>query len=88
MEYKFPKERKQTSEAVKSEMSKGDRFAFIQFKKLTTQRFYGAGDKGKLAIWVPGGRDFPRSGNMYFSLDGFMSAYNKAKESCDENLTH
>lgn len=84
--YKFPKEKKQTTEFVKTEMSKRDSFAFLLFQKLTTKKFYRAGDKGKLAIWVPGVYYFAPSDNMYFSLDGFMSAYKEAKKSCTDNM--
>ena len=85
--YKFPKEKKQTTETIKTEMSKGDSFAFLLFQKLTTEKFYRAGDKGKLAIWVPGVYYFAPSDNMYFSLDGFMSAYKEAKKLCTDNMT-
>lgn len=86
LEYKFPKEKLSTVEAVNTMMSIGDRFAFFPFKTLTIDKFTNAHDKGKLAIWVSKGNDYEKSGSMFFSLDGFTSAYKKAKKSCEENI--
>lgn len=86
LEYKFPAEKSPTIEAINTIMSNGDSFAFFPFKKLTIDKFNSTLDKGKLAIWVSKGSDYEKSGSMFFSLDGFMSVYKKAKKSCQENL--
>jgi hypothetical protein len=86
LEYKFPKEKSPTIEAVNTMMSHGDSFAFFPFKTLTIDKFSNALDKGKLAIWVSKGSDYEKSGSMFFSLDGFTSAYKKAKKSCEDNI--
>lgn len=88
MEYKFPRAKKQTTEAIKTVMAEGDSFVFMPFQKLTTDKLYRAGDKGKLAVWFAGGHDYERSDNIYFSLEGFMRAYQEAKKSCSDNMAH
>jgi hypothetical protein len=86
LEYKFPKEKLPTIEAINTSMSHGDSFAFFPFKTLTVDKFNNSLEKGKLAIWVSKGNDNEKSGSMFFSLDGFTSAYKNAKESCGENI--
>lgn len=83
MEYKFPGGKKFT-EVIKTAMNEGDVFAFFPFQKLTTEKFYRASGKGKLAIWLPMPGGQGKSGNMYFSLDGFMLAHNEAKKLCSQ----
>jgi hypothetical protein len=68
-------------------MSEDDTFAFFIFKKLTAKTLLQSKDKGKLAIWIPPSGDgvIKKSGNIYFSLEGFSLAYKEAKRLC-ENL--
>jgi hypothetical protein len=87
MEYSIPRDKEQTTELIKTAMSEGDKYAFFQFEKLTAKRIYQSDDKGKLAIWIPKGHEVERSGNMYFSLDGFTLAYQEAKKLCSDNIT-
>ena len=86
LSFKFPKEKEEDIELIKTESQKNDSFLFIQFKKLTIGKFKNSKDKGKLAIWVPKGHKIRRSSNIYFSLNGFSSAYSKAKELCMYNI--
>ena len=85
MEYKLPNQKGITSELVKTTMTEGDEFEFLEFTKLTVKKLLLI--KGNLTIWIPasGDGDVKRSGNMYFSLDGFSTAYKEAKRSCDVN---
>lgn len=84
--YKLPSQ-KQAIELVKTIMSEGDTFAFFPFEKLTVTALLQSGDKGKLAVWIPASGDgtVKRSGNTYFSLDGFSLAYKVAKRLCGDN---
>jgi hypothetical protein len=78
---------KEAIEVVKSVMSESDTFAFFTFEKLTAKTLLQSKDKGKLAIWIPPSGDgvIKKSGNIYFSLEGFSLAYKEAKRLC-ENL--
>lgn len=84
--YKLPNQ-KQTIEMVKTEMSEGDTFAFFPFEKLTVKTLLQSKDKGKLAIWIPASGDgiVKKSGNIYFSLEGFSLAYREAKRLCEDS---
>ena len=72
---------------VKTEMSEGDTFAFFPFEKLTVKTLLQSKDKGKLAIWIPASGDgiVKKSGNIYFSLEGFSLAYREAKRLCEDS---
>jgi hypothetical protein len=85
-EYKVPGQ-ENSVELVGSQMTPGDYFAFFAFKGLTAQRLSNTHDKGTLAIWIPASGDgtVKRSANMYFSMDGFTSALDRAKKLCLEN---
>jgi len=84
--YKVPGQ-KEVFEVTKSEMSEGDLFVFFSFDKLTVSLLRRSGDKGKLAIWIPPSGDgaIERSSNIYFPLEGFSEASNKATRLCREN---
>jgi hypothetical protein len=84
MEYKLPTQTEATPELVKTVISEGDEFEFLEFSKLTAKTLLL--DNGNLAIWVPasGDGDVKRSENMYFPLDGFSIAYKEAKRLCDD----
>jgi hypothetical protein len=84
--YKLPSQ-KQATELVKTDMSEGDTFAFFSFKKFTVKTLLQSGDRGKVAVWIPASGDgtVKKSGNMYFSLDGFSLAYKEAKRLCGDN---
>lgn len=84
MEYKLPTQREVTPELVKTVISEGDEFEFLAFSKLTAKTLLL--NNGNLAIWVPENADgeVKRSGNIYFSLDGFSMAYKEAKRLCDD----
>lgn len=87
LSYKVPG-RKGQSELVRTRMSEGDNFAFLQFFLLEAQDLLAAKDIGHLTIWVPGSADgtVTRSKSMFFSLHGFTAAYQKASQLCKENL--
>lgn len=87
LSYKVPG-RKEQSELVRTRMSEGDNFAFLQFFLLEAQGLLAAKDIGHLTIWVPGSADgtVTRSKSMFFSLHGFTAAYQKASQLCKENL--
>ncbi|MSP27015.1 MAG: hypothetical protein EXR80_00815 [Methylococcales bacterium] len=84
--YKLPNQ-KETIELVKTVMSEGDSFAFFPFEKVTVKTLLPSKEKGKLAIWVhPSGNGVvKKSGNIYFSLEGFSLAYKEAKSLCNDN---
>jgi hypothetical protein len=84
--YKLPNQ-EQSMEMVKTVMSKGDTFAFFSFEQLKAPKLLNAKDRGKLAIWIPASGDgtVKRSGNIYFSLEGFSPAYLGAKRLCDDS---
>jgi hypothetical protein len=84
--YKVPGE-EDNVELVKTFMAKSDRFVFITFQKLTTERLLRGKEAGRLAIWIPGSGDgsVKRSSNIYFSLDGFAHAYQRATSQCTAN---
>lgn len=77
----------ENQDIVDTEMSQGDLYAFFKFNKLTVDNIYIAKDTSRLAIWVPesGDGQVKRSSNFYFSLEGFRSAYTKAKSLCQAN---
>lgn len=84
--YKLP-EQKESMEITKTAMKQGDVFAFFQFQRLTTKSLIQSGDKGHLAIWIPQSGDgtVKRSENIYFSLEGFAHAYDKARQLCNDS---
>lgn len=84
--YKLPGQN-ESVEITKTTMQRGDTFAFFQFKRLTAKTLLQSKDKGNLAIWVPASGDgaVTRSGNIYFSLNGFSKAYWKAQKLCNDN---
>lgn len=85
--YKAPGE-KEAWELTKSAMSEGDLFAFFSFEELTVSLLRRSRDKGKLAVWIPPSGDgtIKRSGNIYFPLEGFSEASNKAIRLCRESM--
>jgi hypothetical protein len=78
---------KEAMELTKSAMSEGDQFAFFSFEKLTVSLLRRSGDKGKLAVWIPPSGDgaVKRTSNIYFPLEGFSQASNKATRLCRES---
>lgn len=84
--YKLPKQ-KQAIEMVRTVMSAGDTFAFFPFEKLTVKLLLQSKDKGMLNIWIPPSGDgvIKKSGNIYFSLEGFSLAYKKANRLCEDS---
>ena len=86
MSYRSPGQSEST-EVTETEMAPGDSFAFFQFKGLTTALLLKSHDKGSLSVWVPGSGDgtVKRSGNIYFSLEGFTAAYQGAWKRCHDN---
>jgi hypothetical protein len=84
--YKIPGE-KDDLEFVMGERSADDTLAFFPFKKLTATRLFATQSKGNLAIWIPASGDgtVKRSSNMYFPLEGFTAAYNRAKKLCTDD---
>lgn len=84
--YKLPGH-EQSMEFVKTVMSKDDTFAFFPFEQLKAPNLLNARDRGKLAIWIPASGDgtVKRSGNIYFSLEGFSPAYLDAKRLCGDS---
>lgn len=85
MQYKLPGQ-KQSIELIDTVMKKNDTYAFLSFQHLTAKKLLMSKDKGKLAVWVlPSGDGRVQRSNIYFSLDGFTSAYKEAKKICNEN---
>jgi len=84
--FKFPKQKTEIVELVKTFSEINNSFMFILFKKLTVESFKALNDKGRLAIWVPKGFKIKRSNNIYFSINGFTAAYNRARELCMDNM--
>ncbi len=86
MEYKIPNQRQSTQEIVKTVVSEGHKF--LAFSQLTAKSLLV--NNRSLAIWVPasGDGEVKRSGNIYFSLDGFTMAYKEAKRLCDDQLVN
>jgi hypothetical protein len=84
--YKLPG-RKESMEITKTTMQQGDTFAFFQFKGLTAKPLLQSQDRGNLAIWIPASGDgtVKRSGNIFFSLNGFTVVYEKAQKLCNDN---
>jgi len=84
--YKIPGETEDL-EFVMGQGSADDAFAFFPFEKLTARRLYVTHSRGDLAVWIPASGDgtAKRSSNMYFSLEGFTAAYNRAKKLCMDN---
>lgn len=84
--YKLPG-KEQSMEFVKTAMSKGDTFAFFVFEQLKAPDLLDARDKGKFAIWIPASGDgrIKRGGNIYFSLEGFSTAFLEAKKLCQDS---
>lgn len=79
---------KQAVDLATTEMEEGADFAFLQLHNLTTKSISHAKDKGNLAIWVTPSGDgtVPRSDSIFFSLEGFTKAYEKAQQLCNDNL--
>lgn len=86
MAYKIPNQ-KEAIEAVKTEMPLGDTKAIFFFKKLIAKKLLQSGDKGNLIVWIPPSFDGEVNGsdNIYFSLDGFSSAYKEVTRLCRYN---
>lgn len=85
MEFKLPNQ-KLGVELVKTAMREGDTFAFFTFNSISARKMLLPKDKGKLAVSVlPSGDGEVKKSNIYFSLNGFSSAYKKAKALCSEN---
>lgn len=85
-EYIIPGQ-KQGADLIKIEMSRGDKFAFFVFNKLSVDMMLKSKDKGKLTIWIPASGDgvVKKSGNIYFSLEGFTSSYREANRLCTDS---
>ena len=87
MKYKIPGEKKEKLELVNTVMTVGDRFAFISFSTLKAETIYKTKSDSKLAVWVAESPDAGiEQSNMYFSLDGFKTAYDAMKKSCISNM--
>jgi hypothetical protein len=86
LQYRIP-DLLENQEIVSTDMSEGDTYGFFQFKNLLADNFYISKEKSRLAIWVPESGDgrVKRSGNTYFSLEGFRVTYSKAKSLCLAN---
>lgn len=86
LDYKIPGQKKGV-DLAKTEMEKDNPFAFYQFHGLTAKSLLLSHDRGHLAIWIPASGDgrVKRSGNVYFSLDGYSEAYKKASQLCNDN---
>lgn len=86
LSYKPPGQ-KEATEITKTAMRKDDVFAFFQFKKLTANLLSHSRDKGRLAIWIPGSGDgeIKSSSNIYFPLEGFTQAVERARKKCNES---
>ena len=86
MSFKAPGQ-SESQDLTRTAMSRGDGVAFFQFEKLTAQGLLKSGDRGSLAVWIPGSGDgtVKRSNNTYFSLDGYALAYSGARKRCIDN---
>jgi hypothetical protein len=84
--YKLPG-LEESVDMTKTTMKQGDTFVFFQFEKLAAKTLLKPKNNGKLSIWVPASGDgsVKRSGNIYFSLNGFTNAYWKAQKLCNDN---
>lgn len=84
--YKSPGQ-KESTELTKTAMQRGGDFAFFSFQKLTVKTLLQSRDKGSLAVWIPSSGDgiVKRSSNIYFPLEGFTSAHERARKMCNDN---
>ncbi len=89
MVYRIPGQ-EENAEIVTTEMAKGDKYAFFKFTKLDVNALLAANHPGRLAISVPQSRDgkVARGVNIYFSLKGFVAAFNSAKSACENNANN
>ncbi len=89
MAYKIPGQ-EENFELVSTEMVKGDKYAFFKFSQLGANALLSQNSSGRLAIWIPQSGDgrVERGENIYFSLKGFLAAYNLAKSACEANLNN
>lgn len=70
---------------TKPEVSDG--FLFAQIESLKIHELLKAKDKGNLSFWIQPPADSHSPVNkMFFPLEGFSSAYNKAVQLCKENM--
>lgn len=83
--YKVPRDAKTYPDLASVQASAG--FAFLTFKNLTAEQLLSAHGVGTLSLWIPGSGDgaVSRSSNIYFSMDNFPAALNRAKKLCTEN---
>lgn len=86
LSYQLPKQN-EVHEIAKTVMGNGEAFAFFSLERLTVSYLAKAKPSARLAIWIPesGDGQVKRSSNIYFSLDGFGSAYSKARKLCEAN---
>ncbi|HHL2710437.1 TPA: hypothetical protein ACQ39K_001956 [Yersinia enterocolitica] len=71
---------------AKTEMDNRNGFFFTAFNSLTVDKLKKEKGKGNLSVWIqPDGDGKVKVYKMYFPLNGFNEAYNKASELCQAN---
>jgi hypothetical protein len=80
--YRIPGVVKGKVEPITIIMELSDTYAFFPFKTLTAEMLYKAKKDSKFSFW------FLASPNesTFFSLDGFKTAYDRAKKACISNI--